>query len=62
MIVQCCDCKRIRLNGNWKRFHVPVPSTTLVSHSYCPECLDKALLEIDAYHHSHGCGSKTHAA
>lgn len=38
MTIQCCDCKRIRVDGAWT-----TPSTDIagpVSHSYCPVCAE----------------------
>lgn len=44
MTVQCCKCKRIRVNGRW----LPAASAAgcAVSHSYCPECLFEANVEM----------------
>jgi hypothetical protein len=44
MTVQCCKCKRILVDGHWVR-----PTTDIegpMSHSYCPQCLLEATIEI----------------
>lgn len=44
MKVQCCKCKRIKLDGRWdyatKHVHEPI------SHGYCPACADATKLEF----------------
>jgi hypothetical protein len=44
MTVQCCKCKRIRVNGHWLPATSAKPGST--SHSYCPECLFEATVEM----------------
>ncbi len=44
MTIQCCKCKRVRLDNAWRR-----PSGALsgaITHSYCPVCLTEAQVEI----------------
>ena len=44
MKVQCCKCKRVKLNGSWvyatQHIHEPI------SHGYCPKCADATKLEF----------------
>lgn len=43
MTIQCCKCKRIRIDGQW---FAPVdPPGTDVSHTYCPTCAEIFLVE-----------------
>jgi hypothetical protein len=37
MTVQCCQCKKVRLQNYWDIPRKPVEGT--VSHTYCPVCL-----------------------
>lgn len=37
MTVQCCQCRRYRVNGAWRALD-PAPSGP-TSHTYCPACL-----------------------
>jgi hypothetical protein len=46
----CASCKRIRdENGNWVQIeaYISKNTDTLFSHSYCPECYEKAIQELD---------------
>ncbi len=41
MTIQCCDCKRVRVDGTWT-----TPARDIagpVSHSYCPVCAETFL-------------------
>ncbi len=44
MKVQCCKCKRMKLNGRWVFATRHIHET--VSHGYCPECADATKLEF----------------
>jgi hypothetical protein len=44
MVIQCCMCKRVESNGEWTRQSEALGS--LVSHTYCPPCLDKSRREF----------------
>ncbi len=48
MVVQCCVCQKIRLNGTWLDRELPC-SPEDVSHGYCPECAAEAFAEIRRY-------------
>lgn len=51
MIVVCCRCKRVRIEGEWKR---PSEGTNdRMSHTYCPSCLDRARSEVLPNHHAY---------
>jgi hypothetical protein len=42
MTIQCCDCKRLRVDGTWT---APSPDFAgPVSHSYCPACAEAFLV------------------
>ncbi|NUM55282.1 MAG: hypothetical protein HUU46_16675 [Candidatus Hydrogenedentes bacterium] len=45
MTVQCCKCKRFRVDGQWS-----APAASLhqgdVSHTYCPVCADETFIEL----------------
>ncbi|MFT5240418.1 MAG: hypothetical protein ACI9X0_001391 [Kiritimatiellia bacterium] len=42
--IQCCDCKRTREGRSW----TPKPTfpSDSVSHTYCPNCLRKAMGQV----------------
>ncbi len=44
MKVQCCKCKRMKLNGRWvfAKHHIHES----ISHGYCPKCADATKLEF----------------
>lgn len=45
MVIQCCVCKKVRVNGHWRE--VPTQRIKdLVSHGYCPRCAEEAFAEI----------------
>ncbi len=43
MTIQCCVCKKVRVDDDWKPFIEPpsVPSST-----YCPTCFDRCSQEL----------------
>ena len=44
MTVQCCKCKKIRLNREWM---APIaPPQGIISHSYCPICAEETRIEF----------------
>jgi hypothetical protein len=55
MTVQCCKCKRLRVAGEWISPGGAVEG--LVSHAYCPSCLDECRVEIFATQASHAARS-----
>lgn len=46
MTIQCCRCNKIRVDGKWSPTHEGLHS--VVTHTYCPVCLDIANAEIRA--------------
>jgi hypothetical protein len=44
MVIECCGCKRVREEGEWKRPAV-VPADS-ISHTYCPACLATAQAQM----------------
>lgn len=52
MTVKCCVCTKIRIDDQWLKSESK--SGELVSHSYCPACLDAALAELTAHEASGG--------
>ncbi len=50
MKVQCCVCKKIRIDGVWTAPTVSQIGKEQVSHGYCPACADDAFAELRAYH------------
>ncbi len=46
MTVQCCVCKKERIDGAWR----PAGNTNAyeVTHTYCPVCLAKARADMQA--------------
>lgn len=52
MTVQCCKCKRFRVDDRWS-----APAASLqqdeVSHTYCPACADECFIELFSAQASH---------
>ena len=48
MIVQCCVCRKIRLNEIWLKVDSATICNKVISHGYCPSCFNAALIEIEA--------------
>lgn len=47
MVIQCCVCKKVRVQGYWR--DVPLQHIEdQVSHGYCPRCAEAAFAEIRA--------------
>jgi hypothetical protein len=44
MTVQCCKCKRVRVENEWTRPLSAPPDA--VSHTYCPVCFEEARTEM----------------
>lgn len=47
MVIQCCQCKKVRDGDNW--YTIPLMDETRVSHSYCPTCFANAMTAIHAH-------------
>ena len=52
MTVKCCVCTKTRIDDQW--LDAETAANELISHSYCPVCLDAALAELTAYTQSTG--------
>lgn len=50
MVVQCCVCKKVRMDGNWVDAQADQVRLAEVSHGYCPVCADDAFREVREYH------------
>ncbi len=44
MCIQCCKCKKVNVDGQWKTPNFDLPE--IVSHTYCPKCLNDSLLAL----------------
>ena len=44
MTIQCCKCKSVREDGEWKRPAADPAGS--ISHTYCPACLAEARAEL----------------
>jgi hypothetical protein len=55
MVVQCCQCKKVKVSGtnvarpSWVDNRRVEFDPREVSHGYCPSCARKAFAEIHAY-------------
>ncbi|HOZ47447.1 MAG TPA: hypothetical protein PLO37_19215 [Candidatus Hydrogenedentes bacterium] len=58
VIVQCCQCKRVREDGEWVGIPAPEVAKCVVSHGYCPECAAQAFEEL---HELLGAGAECEA-
>ena len=47
MLIQCCVCKRFREGSRWRDKEIPKRKRVTISHSYCPVCAQKLLLEME---------------
>ena len=56
MTIQCCQCKKVRTNGQW--VNASEALTGRVSHSYCPPCSDALLAKIDQQRTQAAMGSR----
>ena len=45
MVIQCCVCKKVRVNGQWRDVSIR-RIEDMVSHGYCPRCAEAAFAEI----------------
>ena len=45
MDVQCCVCRRVRIEGNWRSEGGRRPRGRY-SHTYCPRCYDEVAVEL----------------
>lgn len=48
MVVQCCVCKRVYLEGSWEDAADDCDIQGTASHGYCPSCLEDAYAEFRA--------------
>jgi hypothetical protein len=47
IVVKCCKCHRVCLNGDWKYIDRSDFKDSLYSHSVCPACLAEVHAEIE---------------
>ena len=53
-VIQCCECGRIRNGQTWTELR---PSQLAhASHTYCPDCLRKAMQKVVKQLSSHSLG------
>lgn len=50
MEIQCCSCKKVRVEGEWVAHDSDSLKDTEISHGYCPSCADDAFREVQEYH------------
>ena len=55
MIIQCCTCFKLRVDGRW--VDTGLKSSILASHTYCPECEKKAFEAINKIKEARKCES-----
>lgn len=55
MIVQCCQCRKVKQGERWKEpsSHTLLQEQT-VTHTYCPACAELVLQQIQLYERSKG--------
>lgn len=59
MTVQCCQCKRVRVGGQW--MDERATGAEYASHTYCPACASAASIEIFDFHASRASLQDYHA-
>ncbi len=42
----CCVCHRVQQGEGWVRPAMVPEHTTLITHTYCPECFHRALARL----------------
>lgn len=47
VVVKCCKCHRVRVNGKWEHVDQDDSEEQVYSHSYCPECLAEVHAELE---------------
>lgn len=47
IVVKCCKCHRVRVNGEWEYADQADSEDQMVSHSYCPTCLAEVHAELE---------------
>ena len=47
IVVKCCKCHRVRVNGEWERIDQGDSEDQIYSHSYCPVCLAEVHAELE---------------
>lgn len=47
IIIQCCLCKKIKIENGWVVQSQEQYSNTKISHRYCPDCEQKHLLDLE---------------
>ena len=47
IIIKCCKCHRVRVNGEWARVDQEDAEDQMYSHSYCPACLVEVHAELE---------------
>ena len=46
-IAKCCHCGQVRTGTRWQHEQNPPDSVAIYSHTYCPVCLQKAMMELE---------------
>jgi len=59
MIVQCCQCKKVRKGNRWVKASGSELVGRCVSHGYCPTCAARVFAQIQALLSSKELASKT---
>ena len=47
MVIQCCQCKKLRKGKRWVKAAGANMAGRRVSHGYCPTCAAKAFAQIE---------------
>lgn len=47
IVVKCCRCHRVRLEGQWQHEDHEEPDSRRYSHSYCPACLTQVHADLE---------------
>ena len=47
IVVKCCKCHRVRVNGEWEYVDQNLSEEQVYSHSYCPVCLAEVHAELE---------------
>ena len=47
MVIQCCQCKKLRKGKRWVKAAGTHLAGQRVSHGYCPTCAAKAFAQIE---------------
>lgn len=62
MTIQCCQCRKVRVEDRWVAPDPPIVRDEHVSHGYCPDCAATAMNEFARFRANRAASSPRPAA